>query len=212
MTKQKFRDEGVAETHLASLNSRAGPDIAPIDSAAFEKKFWPLKILSSGIRTYLIPIRPNWAMNLFDRRLAERDLFDPDALRYFNLENVYYRSAFHRNIRWPSRILWYVSKGSEKTQIEVGAVKACSILKSIDVGLPKETFTKYRRLGIYSWREVLGTTGGDLWKNVMAILFSHTEYFDAAVPLNFIMACASMRLGFGVQFDHLAKSLTSSLR
>ncbi len=125
-------------------------------------------------------------MNLFDRRLAERDLFDPDALRYFNLENVYYRSAFHRNIRWPSRILWYVSKGSEKTQIEVGAVKACSILKSIDVGLPKETFTKYRRLGIYSWREVLGTTGGDLWKNVMAILFSHTEYFDAAVPLNFI--------------------------
>ena len=145
-----------------------------------EEAFWPVKITDADIPTYLVPIQPLWAMHLFDEDLASQQLLGADPNRFFNWENVYYRS--HRSVSFKAgdRILWYVSTGSG---MKISAIRACSRLIGHEVDTAKALYRKYRRLGIYEWRNLMKMTGGDAYGKLMAMRFYQTECFPASIEL-----------------------------
>ncbi len=145
-----------------------------------EKILWPLKIIDVDIPTFMVAIRPEWAMHLFDDNIAQQNLFGSNPALMFNTENVYYRSARPKYPSAPARILWYVSKGKGKYQ-NVMQIKACSYVDEVQIGTSKELFSKYKKLGIYSWDQVFSIAKRDLKKNIMAFLFSKTEVFIVPV-------------------------------
>ena len=62
-----------------------------------EKLLWPLKIRDIEVPAYIIPIRPEWAMHLFDDDIAKQDLFGSKPALILNAENVYYRKSNPEN-------------------------------------------------------------------------------------------------------------------
>ena len=145
-----------------------------------EEAFWPLKIEDSSIPTFLVPIQPTWAMHLFDEGLASQQLLGADPNRFFNWENVYYRSSRSVGFEPGARILWYVS-GEKGAQIS--EIRACSRMISSEIDQAKTLFQKYRRLGIYEWRNLMKLTDGDPYAKLMAMRFYQTECFETPIRL-----------------------------
>ncbi len=79
----------------------------------------------------------------------------------------------------PGRILWYVSQDTGYPGS--GYVRACSRLDEVLIDKPKSLYSRFRRLGIYEWRQVYETAGNNVENEIMAIKFSHTELFDTPV-------------------------------
>lgn len=126
---------------------------------------------------FLIPIRPGFARNLVDRRLSSSDMFGGAPEVLLRWSNVYYRAATqHKALAAPGCILWYVS-GNPK---EIAAV---SHLDEVVLDRPKELFRRFRRLGTFEWEHLFEVCGGDISKNAMALLFSHTFPLRRRVPL-----------------------------
>lgn len=150
--------------------------------ASVERLVWPGKILYSGMMNYIVPIQPRWARDLFDSDLADQFLFGADMILALSHENVYYKSAKY-SIDCPSRILWYVSQGSGRDRGTM-SLRACSLVKDVQVGPAKELYKRFRRLGVYRWKDIKDMTGGDAEKNIMALHFDRTEMFASPVHLN----------------------------
>jgi predicted nucleic acid-binding protein len=150
-------------------------------ASTYEEVFWPLKIRGEGIPTYLIPVRPVWALHLFDAKLAEQELWGADPAKHFNIENVYYRSPKYVNLVPGARILWYVSSSKNKS---VSEIRACSRLIEVKTGSAKNLFKEYKRLGIYEWENLMEITGGDPCGKIMALRFYQTEYFNNPIKLS----------------------------
>lgn len=148
------------------------PNLLPEIGIGTEKMFWPLKIASDEIKSYVISIRPEWAKQLFDVEIAEYDFFGADPFLQFNVENVYY-SASKIGIQSNSRILWYVTSNSNEPHS--GALRAISYIDEVSRGVPKELFSKYRRLGVYEWGDVLDLAKQQQDRKLMAIKFSRSE-------------------------------------
>ena len=67
-----------------------GPSLLPPSVAIeVEKSFWPAKLLDTDIESFIVPIPPAWAAQLFDERMAEQSLFGSDSTLILGLENVY---------------------------------------------------------------------------------------------------------------------------
>lgn len=70
------------------------PDLLPANDAiateSVERACWPLKLRGANTTSYVVPIRPHWASQLFDAELASRDLFGARLETALALENVYY--------------------------------------------------------------------------------------------------------------------------
>jgi predicted transcriptional regulator/predicted nucleic acid-binding protein/GNAT superfamily N-acetyltransferase len=142
-----------------------------------ERHYWPLKVVGAGIPTFVIPIQPHWAAQLFDARLAEADLFGAKAELALALENVYY-SASNVTIPAGARILWYVSG---KKPRRVAEIRACSICQETVTGTASSLFRQFARLGIYQWRDMKKAAGDDLSKPLRAYRFALTERFSHPV-------------------------------
>lgn len=143
-----------------------------------EHILWPAKISDSSIHSYIVPIKPKWAEELFDEKLAGDSLWGRLESLAINTEAVYYRSARGKIIA-PARILWYVSGDHNISGTK--CIRACSKLDYVDIGLPKDLFRKYKRLGIYEWKHVYKTSHNNINKNIMALKFSNTELFSKPV-------------------------------
>jgi hypothetical protein len=114
-------------------------------------------------------------MHLFDVNIAEQDLFGGEPSLILNTENVYYRSGFQRILSAPGRVLWYVSSGNKRYQGSM-YIKACSYIDDVEIGKPKHLFSKYKKLGIYKWKDVYNDVAKhDLNKDIMVFKFSKTE-------------------------------------
>jgi len=147
----------------------------------FERDCAPL-LSNPAISTYLIPIRPTFAMGLLDRKQAADDLFGGDPSILLRWDNVYYRkNSHHKMLQAPGRILWYVSRS-------VGAIIAVSHLDEIDIGLPKDLFRKYRRFGILEWRDIYNMCEKNIEQPLMALRFSRTFLFRMQIPLTALRA------------------------
>ena len=147
-----------------------------------EHRFWPLKIRDTETASYLIPIRPSWAAQLFDMDLANRDLFGADERIGLALENVYY-SASPVSIPKGARILWYVSKDGGKGQV-VREVRACSYSLGTVRDAARRVFRQFSRLGVYRWADVLRTAKDEPMGQVTAYPFTLTERLPKPVSFD----------------------------
>ena len=145
-----------------------------------EEAFFPLKIEDAPIPTFLVPIKPTWAIHLFDEELASQELLGADPNRFFNWQNVYYRSFDAIRFTPGMRILWYVSRDKST---HVSEIRACSRLIIAETGSAKTLYKKYRRIGIYQWHDLIKLTKGDLETKLMAINFYQTECFKVPIEL-----------------------------
>ena len=108
-----------------------------------ERLLWPCKLLDEDIPTFIVPIRPLWALNLFDERLADQTLFGAPRDLALSREGVYYRSQNpNPTLCAPGRILWYVSSRSKQFP-EAGHIRACSVIDRVDVGTPGALYKQY---------------------------------------------------------------------
>lgn len=146
--------------------------------AELERLIWPGRLWGSPLRTFVVPIRPRFARNLFDRVLAQESVFGGDPMLVLNCENVYYRSSHIKMVTAPARILWYVTADPGE---RVRQLRAISSVLATEVGPAKELFRKYRRLGVYEWGNVQSLTDGDPAGEIMAIRFGPTECFPRPV-------------------------------
>lgn len=160
--------------------------------AAVERALWPAKLTGWGIRNFILAIKPYWAHELFDRGLAGETLFGADPTLILRHENIYYRSPTPAVLEAPSRVLWYVTQSSRYAQS--GAVRACSRIEDVEVGDPKALFSRYKRLGVYAWPNVLEASRND---RVMAIRFTQTELFRTPVPWSELQVMLRQHTGKG---------------
>ena len=138
----------------------------------------PFVMDASDLDSFLIPIRPGYAMSLFDRHQSAGDLFggDPNVLLRWN--NVYYRAVtHHKMLRAPARILWYVSQDQKQ-------IVAVSNLDDVAIDTPSVLFKEFKRLGILKWKDLYKMCGGKPSKKLMALRFSHSFIFREPVPLD----------------------------
>lgn len=157
-------------------------DTAHMASAAIlEHDRWPLKVTDAGIPTFVVPIRPHWAEQLFDSTLAAGTLFGRDGGLGLSREHVYYRKPRNSNgIRPPARILWYVS-GRSAGQHQ-GSIRAVSQLAEVVVDRPFTVYQRFARLGIYSEDQVRACANDQ--GMVMALRFVDTELLATPVGLS----------------------------
>jgi predicted nucleic acid-binding protein/GNAT superfamily N-acetyltransferase len=169
--------DGITLIVIALADLQKNPSLTL--ATQIERALWPAKIIDADLPSFIVPIRPEWAEHFFDEELASRRLFGLRHDLHFGREAVYYRAKKPFGLKFPGRILWYVSQGNEKTGSM--SVKACSSLDEIIVGKPKELYKQFRRLGIYEWRNVWELAHKNLDEEIMAIRFSDTERFHTPV-------------------------------
>ncbi|HPA20712.1 MAG TPA: GNAT family N-acetyltransferase [Verrucomicrobiae bacterium] len=191
----RLRDAGMPPAAFPSATERTGDvtrhrAVAEV-AATWEARFWPVKVAGAGIESCVLPIEPEWARQLFDVGLAAQDLLDTDPERVLKRENVYYRSSRTWGPSPPARLLWYVKHDAEVPG--TGCVRACSRLIGKEVAPAKDIFRKYRRLGIYEWKDLMGITKGDPFGPVMALHFTDTENFPRPVPLTILRRLGAAR-------------------
>lgn len=145
-----------------------------------ESMLFPLKIKGLNLPTYIIPIKPFWAGQLFDFSIAGEDIFGADPNRLWSFENVYYRHTRPVNEEAPARILWYVS-GGEKGFSRSKSIVASSYLTEVKTGRPKELFRLFQHYGIYEWKHIYELCDKDINIDIRALKFSHTEVFEHPV-------------------------------
>ena len=138
----------------------------------------PVQLLDGQLRYFLVPIKPGYAMSLFDTGTAGTDLFGWKSHVLMRWENVYYRSkTHHKLIRPPARILWYESGNR-------GAVTAVSNLDGVEIGNPKQLLRKFKNHGTLDWRDLFQMCGEDPRKEIMALKFSQTFAFRCPIQLD----------------------------
>jgi hypothetical protein len=116
-----------------------------------------------------------------------------------NSENVYYRAAKPACITAPARVFWYVSQDSSYPGSM--ALRACSYVDEVVIAPPKEVFRRFKRIGIYEWRDVFGLAKNDLENEIMAFRFSKTELMRTPVAWNVLQTVLQRKTGKGSQIQ-----------
>jgi GNAT superfamily N-acetyltransferase len=167
-----------------SLKERLAGAIVVADTASsdqgvmrLEHLFHPVKINSSDLPCYIVSIKQSWAEHFFDIPLGGQTLMDLKEKLHLGIEGAYYCSANNKYVCAPGRILWYVS-GSHSM-----CIKACSHLEERFIETPKQLFSRFRHLGVYTWKHVLESVRGNADNPLMAFRFSKTERFQRPVTL-----------------------------
>ena len=153
-----------------------------------ERLFFPAKISDAEIPTFIIPIKPNWAQQLFDADLSRQTLFGASKIELaLNKEAVYYKSKIAPKLLKPGttgRLLWHISRDKDPGFMGTSSIRACSILEEVIIGKPLDLYRRFRNLGIYSEQDILKVAKGDRATEIMALRFSHTELFSNPISFN----------------------------
>lgn len=161
-------------------DNRGAPNTRLVVS--LEKVFWPLKIDQEALPCYIVPIKAQYAMDLFDQQLYHTNpcLFENERIEAaLSPENVYFKNGRKQISYAPARILWYISE--DKSLFGTKMIRACSYLDSIDVDSVDNLYKKYRRYGVLSKTKMRELGSGQ--KSIVAYLFSYTELFSNPVSL-----------------------------
>jgi hypothetical protein len=165
-----WNDPAVSALQKMLPLARTNPEVA----AEVEHCLWPGKLADADLPCFIVPIYPDFAEHLFDSRLAEGSLFGADVDLALNTESAYYRSAQPGVIVCaPGRVLWYITQ-SDKYQ-GTQSIRACSRVVEVVKDTPKVLMSRFRRLGVYEWQNVLDVAGGSLTKEIMAFRFDDSE-------------------------------------
>lgn len=174
-----FMDFSTAREWLAEAGLPSEESCTPAEIDHLGTQLWPCKPVSPEITAYLIPIQAQWAEHFFDVDLAAQRLPGISGLReelHLGVEAVYFTAS---NITFdpPGHLLWYVSSGNEG--LGSMQVKATSRLREVVSGSPKELFSRFHRLGVYRWKDIMDAARGNLDARLTALRFSHTEFFPS---------------------------------
>lgn len=150
-----------------------------------ERRLWPLKFEDVDIPTYIVPIKPYWASQLFDHIAANSTMFGSQPQLAWNRENIYYRSVNPVSEKVPARILWYVSK-SKNDSNRNKAIVASSYLDEVIIDEAKKLYKQYKSYGIYQWKDVYKLAKEDLTMKIKALKFSDTEVFKKPIKLKIV--------------------------
>ena len=153
--------------------------------AELERRLWPAKIIDADLPTFMIPIQPRWAKDLFDEELAKQYIFGSKIELALKRELVYYRSNWANGDLRPGvigRILWYVSSNSSFT-LGTKEVKACSRLEEVIIDKPEKLYRQFRSLGVYELKDLMTIAKDEPNADIMAIRFSHTQLFPKPLTL-----------------------------
>jgi GNAT superfamily N-acetyltransferase/predicted nucleic acid-binding protein len=146
-------------------------------AASLEATFFPYIVTASALKTFLIPIQPHWAGELFDASITRGQLFPRERSLALRREHVYYRSPKSTGgLEAPARVLWYVSGAGSASR----TIRGMSLVDDIVVGHPDHVFNRFAHLGVYTLDEVRACSSQE---RVMALRFSHTRVFDDPIPL-----------------------------
>ena len=155
-----------------------------------ERFLFPVKIIDANIQNFIIPIKPFWAQQLFDSKLANQTFLGATKIALaLNREAVYYKAKNAPKELKPGvsgRILWYVSDDDDHGYDGVSAVRACSRFDEVVIGKPQELYRRFRNLGIYEEKHVFEVAHNNLDKDIMVIRFTDTELFNKPIPLKTI--------------------------
>ena len=174
---------------LRCADTQSGAD----ELACAARMIWPAQLDDARVSTYIVPIEPRWARELFDEESANRSLLPTDPMLALRPENVYYRSARARIGTPFSRILWYVSQ--EVHDNGVSGLAAISPLEDVAVLPAKDAMRRFHRLGVYGWQDVLNVAHGNADANVQAYRFGRTMLFPRRVSFSGIQAVISKHTG-----------------
>lgn len=139
---------------------------------------WPGKLATEEITSYLIPIQSQWAEHFFDIHLPSQRIPGLSGITeelHLGVEAVYF-TASNITMKPPGHILWYVSSGNEG--LGSMQVSATSRFREAIRGTPKELFSRFCRLGVYRWKDLLAAAKGNPEAQLTALRFSHTESFS----------------------------------
>lgn len=181
----------ICKDDISSCMESRGINISILDSKndanllTIERILFPLKIYDINIPCYIIPIKPYWAGELFDKSIAGENLFGANVSKLWNVENVYYRHTKPITEKFPARILWYASSG--KGTIRNKAIVACSYLDEVFTGLPKELFKMHKHYGVYEWRHIYDLCDKNINNPIRALKFSQTEVFKCPVKYSTVI-------------------------
>ena len=151
--------------------------------ADMERRLWPLRILDANIPNFIVSIMPVWAQHLFDEAIARQTLLGGRDDLLLRNENVYYRSARSGGgILSPARVLWYVTQDKDNPMTSM-QVRACSSLDEVIIGRAKDLYSRFERLGIYEWEDVLRTARHNVNNKIMALRFSNTTILPRPIDL-----------------------------
>src|SRR5216683_1298223 len=177
---------GSESRHLAGTGRPDAGEASGMDLTALgrrqlflESALWPAKASDGVLHTYVVPIRPNWAMQLFDERSSAADLFGAEPHLILQTENVYYRAPHPPLPGSPARVLWYVSNVNGLARSK--QILACSLVSGMTVGPAKDVFRRFQRLGAFEWADVLRMAHADPMREILAFTFGYTELFSSPV-------------------------------
>lgn len=160
------------------LNSTSSQELVHL----VERKLWPLKFDNLEIPTYIVPIKPYWASQLFDHIAANSMIFGSQPQLVWNRENIYYRSVNPVSEKAPSRILWYASS-SKTVNSRSKSIVASSYLDGVLIDEAKKLFSRHKAYGIYKWSDIRKLAKEDIKHPIKALRFSDTEVFKKPVRL-----------------------------
>ena len=131
---------------------------------------------------FLVPIRPSFALHLFDRQLSASDLIGGDPTVLLRWDNVYYSARLlHRMLKNPARILWYVTSPQKQ-------IIAVSRLDDAFANTPTELLKRFKRFGVLDWENLYEMCNYDKAQKLMALRFSHTFLFREPIQLSRLRA------------------------
>ena len=167
----------LAETLTISESTQ---DIKTISE--IERHLWPAKVINGDLPTFIIPIQPRWAKDLFDKELANQYLLESQTDLALRRELVYYkRNNGSLKPGVIGRILWYVS--SDRAFTGTQEVKACSKLDEVIIDKPEKLYRQFRHLGVYKLKNLMTIANNKPDEDIMALRFSYTEIFNKPLTL-----------------------------
>jgi hypothetical protein len=150
------------------------PHMSAAVAADLERALWPAKIIDSDLPTFLIPIKPAWASDLFG---IPQTMFPRSAMLGISREHVYYRSPKPRVERAPARLVWYVTSSGHRGP---AAVIGCSRLDEVVADKPAILYQAFRHLGVWRRDQVTEAARDGV---ALALRFADTEIFPRQVSL-----------------------------
>jgi GNAT superfamily N-acetyltransferase len=159
------------------------PGLSAVIAAELERTLWPVKVVDSELPTFLVPIRPVWASELFG---TPQMLTPRSDLLGLSREHVYYRSPIPRVERAPARLVWYVTESGSGG---LGAVIGCSRLDEIVIDKPAALHERFRHLGVWQKDQIVRSARDG---KALALKFADTEIFARQVSLSRLRHLASM--------------------
>ena len=188
----QYEGSGVMHTDsVADLRALATAD-DEVSIRSLEQQIHPGKAAFGNLQTWIIPIKPEWAQELFDFRIWQYELFQAETTLVVNPDSVYYKRPGNSPTTDIGRILWYVSGKKDKGG---NLIRACSAMTKRVTGPVKNLFRQYERMGVFEWKQIKEHFG-DANAEAAAIEFTDTELLPNPISFdraNEILALVGMK-------------------